>query len=318
MKIWKQIFMAFLVFAVGLSAFEVIQRIRHPHVGFRNMTNSLGFRSPEFNAVKTPGTFRILFIGGSTTYGVSGPVERTFPYLAGQVLQERRPGRPVEVINAAQPGKNSYWLPERLRETLSLEPDLIIVMIGENDCASTSQEFSDITRRGDLKKYPLWERISTWLASQSVLYVTLREKIAIRLHGSPRFAFDEPPDSPKRQRQDYPEWFRYYPKYFEQNIEQGIRIAKEHGIRILFIEPPLSQKRRSQVPLYARAYGVLMARLREVTRREGVPLLVLDRFYDDLEPSFSPEWDGIHLPPAANQKMAREISAYLLENASIF
>lgn len=316
MKVRAQFILAFFAFAGFLSGLEGIQRVRYPYVGFRNMTNSLGFRSPEFNPQKAPGTFRILFIGGSTTYGVNGPVEATFPYLTGQILHQHDVGKKIEVINAAQPGTNSYWVPQRLEETLNLDPDLVIVMIGENDCASVHQRFVDITRWGDLKITSWQRRLSMWFAHRSVLYVTLREKISIWIHGRPDFAFDDPPDPQKERIATEPGWFKYYPHYFEQNIERSIQLARAHRIRIVFIHPPLSRKRRSQSPIYAEAYDILMGKLHEVASRHDVPLIPSDHFYDDLESSFSAAWDGIHLPLAAIQKMARNISRYLLDHRS--
>ena len=304
MKPIGQISLALLLFGSCLLGLEAV----------RHMTNSLGFRSHEFSPNKLPGVFRIIFIGASTTFGVGGPVEDTFPFLTGQLLNQNSQGLRVESLNAAMPGKNSYWLPIRLKEILPLEPDLVMVMIGENDCASIYQKFVDISRRGDLKVIPWQERLSAWIAAHSVLYVTAKEKLSIVLHGSPRFAFDSTAATKRLANEINPEWLRYYPKHFEQNIEKGIQIAQKRAVPLIFIQPPLSLKRRTEAPDYARAYDVLMERLNSVTRRRNTPIIPTDAFYADLEAGFGPDWDSIHLPKAANEKLARLIYQYFSKN----
>ena len=49
--------------------------------------NSLGYRSREFSADKTPGVYRIALLGGSSTYTVAVlDNEKTFPYQLERIL----------------------------------------------------------------------------------------------------------------------------------------------------------------------------------------------------------------------------------------
>ncbi len=97
--------------------------------------NSLGFRGPERSASKTPGTFRIICVGGSTTFGagIRGD-DRTYPAFLERRLEEAWPERRVEVWNAGVPGyttaENAIYISLRL---VDFSPDLIVLYEGYND-----------------------------------------------------------------------------------------------------------------------------------------------------------------------------------------
>lgn len=97
--------------------------------------NALGFRGPERRAEKAPGTFRVLCVGGSTTFGagIRGD-EKTYPANLERRLAEAWPGREVEVWNAGVPGyttaENGIYLGLKL---IDFQPDLIVFYEGYND-----------------------------------------------------------------------------------------------------------------------------------------------------------------------------------------
>lgn len=98
-------------------------------------TNSLGFRDTrEYSVVKPPGTFRILVLGDSVTFGHGALYETSYPYLLEQRLREWRPEVKWEVWNLGVPGYNT------LQELAYLEqvgeryaPDLVVVGFFLND-----------------------------------------------------------------------------------------------------------------------------------------------------------------------------------------
>lgn len=63
--------------------------------------NEQGFRGDALSPTRSPGTFLIFALGGSTTLGVSNPYEESYPYLLQQLLRERHPGHDILVQNAA-------------------------------------------------------------------------------------------------------------------------------------------------------------------------------------------------------------------------
>lgn len=84
-----------------------------PNQDFKNATgekiyiNDLGFRGPTPSFKPEPGTFRILTLGGSSTFGYHAKGEdKTWPQQLAQRLRSRF-GRQVEVINLALPGFDS-------------------------------------------------------------------------------------------------------------------------------------------------------------------------------------------------------------------
>ncbi len=109
-----------------------------PVANFRNERgnyhNSYGFRGPEVTVPKPDETYRIVALGGSTTYSTgSRTPEGSYPFLLQQYLNEN--GYPnVEVVNAGVSGYTSYetLLNFQLR-VLDLDPDLIIVYHATND-----------------------------------------------------------------------------------------------------------------------------------------------------------------------------------------
>ena len=98
-------------------------------------TNSLGFRDPrDYSLAKAPGTFRILVLGDSVTFGHGALFETSYPYLLEQRLREWRPGVKWEVWNLGVPGYNTAQELAYLYEVGGrYAPDLVIVGVFLND-----------------------------------------------------------------------------------------------------------------------------------------------------------------------------------------
>jgi len=95
--------------------------------------NSQGLRSYEIDENKSDEIFRIITLGGSTTYGgVSN--EKTWPGHLQRIIEEYIPDKKIEVINAGKMGATtSYELEFVKNKLLLLDPDLIIMYDGWND-----------------------------------------------------------------------------------------------------------------------------------------------------------------------------------------
>jgi len=92
------------------------------------------FNAEDFSAVKTPGDFRIISLGGSTTYG--RPYGNTTSYSGWleRLLNRCAPaGRHYEVINAGGISYASYRVTVLLDELLAYKPDLVIIYTGHNE-----------------------------------------------------------------------------------------------------------------------------------------------------------------------------------------
>lgn len=98
-------------------------------------TNSLGFRDTrEYSLTKAPGTFRIMMLGDSVTFGHGALNETSYPFLLEQRLREWRPDVKWEVWNLGIPGYNTAQELAYLNEVGErYQPDLVIVGFFPND-----------------------------------------------------------------------------------------------------------------------------------------------------------------------------------------
>lgn len=98
--------------------------------------NSLGYRGDDFTLEKPEGEFRILCVGGSTTYDDAIDDYRlSYPYQLERELSAL--GFKVRVINGGVPGYQSYDTLIRYAFLSSyLQPDLMINFDGVNDIAT--------------------------------------------------------------------------------------------------------------------------------------------------------------------------------------
>lgn len=102
-------------------------------------TNSLGLRDTEHVLAKPEGTFRILGLGDSFTFGVGAAFEETYLYRLEEMLNNRPEKHPeIEIIKAGIP--RYFPAAERLfleHYGLDFEPDLILVGFVPNDIGDT-------------------------------------------------------------------------------------------------------------------------------------------------------------------------------------
>jgi len=104
--------------------------------GVKIHTNSLGYRGDECSRDKPRGTFRIVGLGDSYTFGAGVDYEDTYLRSLEKLLNKSRPSASVryESMNLGVPGYNTVQELAALREDgLSLRPDLILVGYVFND-----------------------------------------------------------------------------------------------------------------------------------------------------------------------------------------
>ncbi|MBF0347087.1 MAG: SGNH/GDSL hydrolase family protein [Magnetococcales bacterium] len=106
--------------------------------------NSLGFRGPEITVPKPPGTLRIAFLGGSTTYcAEASSNEAVWPHRVWQQLQEAFPQMPMDYVNAGIPGIAVPTSLKDLRLRLApLQPDLLIIYHASNDMSWEARQLA--------------------------------------------------------------------------------------------------------------------------------------------------------------------------------
>lgn len=118
------------------SAYELDEKL-----GYRLITKSsnqedqVQYANKTYSIKKSPGTFRIICVGGSTTIGIDNP-KLSYPAILQEMFSFalKHCEAKVEVINAGAMGYNSWHTKLRAEKELDiLDPDLYIVMDGTND-----------------------------------------------------------------------------------------------------------------------------------------------------------------------------------------
>ncbi len=90
--------------------------------------NAMGFRGPEIAASLPAKVRRIIFVGGSTTYGVQLGDDETYPRQLAQILASSHPGE-YDVINAGVPATDLTY---HLRKARPLYRPLAPAVVGLN------------------------------------------------------------------------------------------------------------------------------------------------------------------------------------------
>ena len=93
---------------------------------FRVSTDQNGLRTPLHTVQKPAGTFRVMTLGCSTTFGWGVDDAESYPAQLESILNTE--GHKVEVINAGQPGYTSFqglWLWDKVLAQYA--PDVVVV-----------------------------------------------------------------------------------------------------------------------------------------------------------------------------------------------
>lgn len=142
--------------------------------------NAQGFRGPPAAQAKPAGTFRIVALGDSITFGTYDcarhycPDEDSYPARLAAQLARADAGRRFEVLNAGTEGYNSTKDQRWFRDQFAAyRPDLLIVMTGWNDILESRTTSVASTRRGLLDGVPLLRDADDLLRRYSHAYRAL-------------------------------------------------------------------------------------------------------------------------------------------------
>jgi len=238
--------------------------------------NSLGFRGPEITQDKPPGTYRIVSLGDSATFGPQQS-ECAYPFL----MADRLPG--VEDINAAVEGYRSDRALARLRkDVLPLKPDLVTVFIGWNDLYQTDPRQE--TEQLKIEEDPLQRILNLSDAAQ-----TFRRWYYLRFAAS----------RPNNEAIDDPALLASYePRGYEERLREILRTAKAGGAdTVVFTWPTILSEDMSpaatakahfpwytvQIPELRSLYNTYQQSIRTVAQQEGVPVLDAAALFDHVD-----------------------------------
>lgn len=318
--------------------------VAHRYLGFipapdfsngLNRHNHLGFRGDEIIIPKPEGVFRIVAIGGSTTYSAGVEDYRlSYPYLLQEKLRAEGYTE-VEVINA---GVFSYSSLENLMNfqirVLELDPDMVIVYEGVNEIA-TRMIWPYKVFRGDLTGYesrllsfepPWWENITLVRAVLIYFGKTQSHSSLQRNFMVSTGAFLG--DSFVTQKLDgtYPSgpFVRHpaseiletnRPVYYERNLRTLVAIAEERGIKVVLVSFVYSTEFPEEPRAWAEEYQIAYAEQNAVL--EQIAADSPAEFFDlaALMPTDAEYFtDGIHFSASGNDLRADFLTKYLLDS----
>ncbi len=207
--------------------------------------NSLGFRGAETTWKKPEGRFRIVCLGGSSTYGYTTTNdEATYPVRLEQNLRKGRPDLDLEVINCGAPGFTSFESMSLLASrAIALEPDVVIVYHGLNDAQGSlyrSKAKPEAPVQVDNTHYR-----NNWVVSspsalergltRSRAYMVLRRYFtdyALRQKQlNAALVVDHDPSNKKMFANPNPSAVGF--ANFERNLRSIVGIAEAHGARVV-------------------------------------------------------------------------------------
>ncbi len=114
--------------------YELLPGARGRFQGKAFTINSLGMRDRERQVRKEPGTFRILVLGDSHTFGWGVEQDEPYPAVLEGLLNEAGAGCRFEVWNLGVPGYNAVMEVERFATVADdWAPDLVVINYVHND-----------------------------------------------------------------------------------------------------------------------------------------------------------------------------------------
>ena len=193
-------------------------------------TNAQSFRADYPIGAKPAGTFRIVCLGDSVTFGYRvppvwpekpndyNPEWQPFPVLLEKELRNANPNRSIEVFPMAVPGYTSHQGLAWLRRDIGyLQPDVVIASFGWNDVS-----MSDVPDRAaiDTRWWPVAIR---WLVDHSQAFAHGTRWLRSRNQAKPGAHVPEP---------------RVSQKEYVDNFNAIVRLAKDHGAGVIVIGAP--------------------------------------------------------------------------------
>ncbi len=300
-----------------------------------NRHNSLGYRGEEVTIPKPEGVFRIVCMGGSTTYSIEVKNYRqTYPYLLQRDLQQAGYEN-VEVVNAGVSGYSSAdSLVNFEFRLLDLEPDLIIVYDNVNDIPPRMIWPPELFM-GDASYFEtrlfafvpsFWER-STLLRMLLVRagWAEPHDSLRRNFHESTEFSYNGL-FSAQMQKGIYPDGFfqevsiqqmleTNAPVYFERNLRNLVALAEAHGVQVVLLTFGYTFERPDVPNLISPEYEFGYLQHNDIIRQIAATTnAYLYDFWAEMPKDAAYFTDGIHFSIRGEQVHARLIAEYLIEN----
>lgn len=244
--------------------------------------NSRGFRGKEIGKKEK---YRIICLGGSTTFGVGSGNNETYPHYLQEITG-------CEVINCGIGAATIHNIRNMFeKEILPLKPDMIIINSVANNVYYKS--FAYIREESKISHF------NTILVDKILIYMTLREKLALVFNRSCSDLYKASLDTTVRCfMKDKEFWEDLKTTYMEI-----IKSAKDNNIDVVIVKQPI--RLGGNTILFHKKMKVVYDYMFAMFDSFGVITI------DVSLPSevFSP--DNLHLMPSGNKKLAKIIAEVL-------
>lgn len=275
-----------------LSASEVTlarRFVRHHYLGYvpapgyvsldgLNRHNALGFRGDEISRVKLAGTYRIVFVGGSSTYTERVPsYKEAWPYLTGKELRRICGYDDIEVINGGVGGYDSFQSLMNIQyRILDLAPDLIIVHHGVNDAHARLVRPSRYRADNSGRRRPWSTEGEPWFMYSVLIRMSMTALTGQPFEPAVGYYYNSPYSAAGVRDEGIDERLGDTPMnalalnppiYFERNLRSMAAVARANGADILFITWPYSTAHDDY--MRSRHYQTAIAEINATAARVG-------------------------------------------------
>lgn len=246
--------------------------------------NHFGFRGKDFPLEKKAGTFRIVCLGDSVTFGWSGADEETYPAQLESILQKNHPDRAVEVINLGVTGYTSFQGKELfLAWAEKLKPDLVIFGFGQND------RLPALASDRELYDSRAWQKSRIDLAlSHCQIYQLVKAGVIYCQQRQQGLSLDPKTYLPRLKR-------KVSPEEYEKNFGEIKKVCDRLGCKMILLNvdfpglpmdpateslEKLAKESQAQLPANWREWDSLQLN-REISSEFGIKMIDLRTIFDD-------------------------------------
>jgi len=204
------------------------------------------FNRQSFAREKSPGTFRIFCLGGSTTYGRPYNDRSSFAGWLRELLPAAGKNKNWEVINGGGISYASYRVAHLMEELVHYQPDLFIIYTGHNEFLEerTYSQIRDIPPvvRSTIS---MLARTRTWSAMTTALqnigfYPQVEDEERDSLAGEVDVILDRSAGLDRYTRDD--PLRENILKHYRISLERMVAMARSVGAQVIFVTPASNLK----------------------------------------------------------------------------
>jgi lysophospholipase L1-like esterase len=271
--------------------------------------NNVGFRGEDIAPKKPEGVYRIVALGGSTTFAVYLPWTESYPYHLQQELRERFGTDKIEVINGGLTGSTSGESFHRLAtQVLPVDPDMIIIYHAYNDLLP--RVFNDYQddyyhfRKSEPNSPPGMTRFYLYRLALSVLSPGFFHE-NYNLMGQV-WKIENLPSTDTERTQNFLDSTNHA---FVFNMDNMVTLLKAKGVEVVLASFAIKNDMwhwMDYLPPYLWEIGIAENNdgIREIAERQNVPLVPFaEAPFSEGAKAYSIQMfsDSIHMSPEGNQ-----------------